>query len=39
MLAAPQPGTVGSRLALAEATLKQLETALDLLGIETPERM
>ncbi|ATQ41292.1 arginine--tRNA ligase [Caulobacter mirabilis] len=29
----------GSRLALALATLKQLETALDLLGIETPERM
>jgi len=28
-----------SRLGLATATLKQLETALDLLGIETPERM
>ena len=28
-----------SRLALAEATLKQLETVLDLVGIETPERM
>ncbi len=31
--------TAGSRLALAGATLKQLEIALDLLGIETPERM
>jgi arginyl-tRNA synthetase len=29
----------GSRLALAELTLKQLELALDLLGLETPERM
>ena len=29
----------GSRLALAAAALKQLELALDLLGIETPERM
>ena len=28
-----------SRLALAAVTLRQLETALDLLGIETPERM
>ncbi len=28
-----------SRLALAGATLKQLELALELLGIETPERM
>jgi len=28
-----------SRLALAKTTLKQLEQALDLLGIETPERM
>ncbi len=28
-----------SRLALAALTLRQLETALDLLGIETPERM
>ncbi|MGE0046837.1 MAG: DALR anticodon-binding domain-containing protein, partial [Hyphomonadaceae bacterium] len=32
-------GMRGSRLALAQATLKQLEIALDLLGIETPERM
>ena len=29
----------GSRLALAGATLRQLERALDLLGIETPDRM
>ncbi len=29
----------GSRLRLARATLDQLELALDLLGIETPERM
>ena len=29
----------GSRLALAQATLAQLERALDLLGIETPDRM
>ncbi len=28
-----------SRLALAQATLKQLETGLSLIGIETPERM
>ena len=29
----------GSRLALAQATLKQLEIGLDLLGIAAPERM
>ena len=29
----------GSRLALAATVLRQLETALDLLGIDTPERM
>ena len=29
----------GSRLALAQAALRQLELCLDLLGIETPERM
>lgn len=29
----------GSRLRLARATLDQLELALDLLGIETPDRM
>jgi arginyl-tRNA synthetase len=28
-----------SRLALAEITLRQLEVTLELLGIETPERM
>lgn len=32
-------GVRGSRLALAEATLKQLEIGLDLLGIAAPERM
>jgi arginyl-tRNA synthetase len=31
--------TRGSRLGLAAATLKQLDLALDLLGIETPARM
>ena len=39
VLAAPDLATRGSRLRLAEATLHQLELALDLLGIETPERM
>ncbi len=39
VLAAPDAATKGSRLALSETTLRQLETALDLLGIETPERM
>ncbi|MGA2342990.1 MAG: DALR anticodon-binding domain-containing protein, partial [Steroidobacteraceae bacterium] len=29
----------GSRLTLAGAALRQLELALDLLGVETPERM
>ena len=29
----------GSRLALCEATLRQLETGLDILGIDVPERM
>ena len=33
------PAVRASRLTLAGATLKQLETALDLLGIATPERM
>ncbi|NWG52223.1 MAG: arginine--tRNA ligase [Hydrogenophilaceae bacterium] len=32
-------GAQGSRLALAQATLKQLEITLDLLGIAAPERM
>ncbi len=39
VLAAPDAAARGSRLALAKATLEQLIIALDLLGIETPERM
>ena len=39
VLAAPDEGLRASRLALARTTLKQLACALDLLGIETPERM
>ena len=39
VLVAPDAGTKASRLALSKAALDQLETALDLLGIETPERM
>jgi arginyl-tRNA synthetase len=39
VLAAPSPDLRASRLALAGATLHQLQTALTLLGIETPERM
>ena len=39
VLAADTPERRGSRLALAQVTLKQLEAALQLLGIETPERM
>jgi len=39
VLAAPDAATRGSRLALSEAALVQLETALDLLGIAAPERM
>ncbi|WP_029087020.1 arginine--tRNA ligase [Brevundimonas aveniformis] len=39
ILAPSHETTRGSRLALAEAVLKQLEVALDLLGIDTPERM
>lgn len=34
-----EPDVKSSRLALAALTLKQLELGLDLLGIETPERM
>jgi arginyl-tRNA synthetase len=34
-----EPATRASRLALATATLGQLELALDLLGIATPDRM
>ena len=39
VLAAATDDQKGSRLALASITLAQLERALDLLGIETPERM
>nr|WP_315053284.1 arginine--tRNA ligase [uncultured Brevundimonas sp.] len=39
VLAAPDEATRGSRLALSAAALRQLETALNLLGIETPDRM
>ena len=39
VLIAPDEATRGSRLALAKATLDQLVIALDLLGIDTPERM
>lgn len=39
ILAPGHEATRGSRLALVEAVLKQLEMALDLLGIDTPERM
>ncbi|SFS50604.1 arginine--tRNA ligase [Brevundimonas viscosa] len=39
VLAAPDAALRGSRLALAKATLDQLVIALDLLGIDTPERM
>jgi len=39
ILSAEEPAVRASRLALAETTLKQLELALNLLGIEAPERM
>jgi arginyl-tRNA synthetase len=39
ILVADDPAVRASRLGLAETTLKQLELALDLLGIEAPERM
>jgi len=39
VLAAPDPAVRASRLGLAEVTLRQLELALDVLGIATPERM
>lgn len=39
VLIAPDAATKASRLALSQVTLAQLEKALDLLGIETPERM
>ena len=39
ILAAASPELRASRLALAQTTLRQLEQALDLLGVATPERM
>jgi arginyl-tRNA synthetase len=39
VLAAADDGTRASRLGLSTATLNQLESALTLLGIETPDRM
>jgi arginyl-tRNA synthetase len=39
IIGAPQADIRASRLALAATTLKQLELAFDLLGIEAPERM
>ncbi|MFN3930244.1 MAG: arginine--tRNA ligase [Brevundimonas sp.] len=39
VLIAPDEATKGSRLTLSKAVLDQLETALNLLGIDTPERM
>lgn len=39
VMTAPDATTRGSRLALSKATLEQLERALELLGIETPDRM
>ncbi len=39
ILGADEDAIRASRLALAETTLRQLELALDLLGIEAPERM
>jgi arginyl-tRNA synthetase len=39
ILQAPDAATRASRLTLAAATLRQLELALDLLGIATPDRM
>ena len=39
VLVAPDEATKGSRLTLSKAALVQLETALGLLGIDTPERM
>lgn len=39
ILGADDPAVRASRLTLAETALKQLELALELLGVETPERM
>ncbi|WP_269714503.1 arginine--tRNA ligase [Caulobacter sp. NIBR2454] len=39
IVVAEDPAVRASRLSLAQTTLKQLELALDLLGVATPERM
>ena len=39
VLVAPDEAVKRSRLALSAAALRQLEIALNLLGIDTPERM
>jgi arginyl-tRNA synthetase len=39
ILSEPNAATLGSRLALAAATLRQLELALEILGVSTPDRM
>ena len=39
VLVAEDDAVKASRLALAQATLKQLELCLDLVGLEAPERM
>ena len=39
VLIAPDTATKASRLALSQAALTQLEIALDVLGIDTPEKM
>ena len=39
VLAAPEAATRASRLTLTQTTLKQMELALEVLGIATPERM
>ena len=39
VMTVPDVATRGSRLSLSRATLTQLELALNLLGIDTPERM
>jgi len=39
IMTAAEPAQRASRLALAGASLRQLELALDLLGVSTPERM
>ena len=39
LLQAPDVATRASRLALSATALRQLESTLDLLGLEAPERM